>query len=151
MALVTYDVTASVVKKWIAQISTGNTTVPGTSDITGEWINLAAARVEDAMLEGGFVSSSVSSTDHPSAYYQLRHLVARLAAVYYVQSLGVPTDAGAAGAMVEATEKELASIANGRRIGELSNTDGPRGARLYLGDDSASDIDAHRAGFDDAL
>ena len=151
MALVTYGVTASVVLKWLNQIATGNSTLPGTTDITGEWINLAASEVEDAMLEGGFDSSAVDSTDEPAAYYLLRHLLARRAALYYAQASRISTNTDTATQMWEQTEELLKEIREGRRVGELYNATGNQVASLYTASDTTDDLDDYRACYDDVL
>lgn len=153
MALVTYDVTATTVLKWLAQLATGNATIPGTSDITDEWIQLAAAEVEDAMLEGGLSSASVAAATTPSAYYQLRHLVARLAALYYAEASALPVTDGLGEQWRADCKARLAEISSGRRVGELTATDGQQAARYYSGRDSTDEdtLDDNRATIDGAL
>jgi hypothetical protein len=151
VALVVYGVTAAVVLKWLAQLSASNAARPGTADITDEWIQLAAAEVEDALLEGGLSSTSVDSTTTPSAYYQLRHIVARLAALSYAQSIGLPTSEGIAAQWHDDLKAKLDDIRQGRRVGELSAADGPQAARFYGGDWTTSDLDAQRVCLDDEL
>jgi hypothetical protein len=154
MALVTYGVNATVVLKYLLQWDVSNSNRPGTTDIDtdGEYLLRAAADLEDAMLEGGFDSSGISSANQPSAYYQLRGCLAERTALYYAAALG--HSLGGEDILSEAWERnndKLDDISSGKRIGEVTVTDGPREAIFVHGDDTVSTLNETRAEYDDVL
>jgi len=151
MAQNTFDVTAAVVLKHLAQFSVTNVTLPGTNDITDEWIPLAAGEIEDAGQEGGFDFSEVDSTNEPDAYYILRHLLALRAALHYLAAAGHAVGEGLLKARWDKTEKKLDDIRSGRRVAQMTVTDGAQGLVFYHGTDSDDDLDDYRAQYDDPL
>ena len=152
MALVDFDVVAADVLEWMLQVSPGNANRPGTAAITSRFIPSAAADINDVLLEAGLSASSVSSVTTPIAWRQMHDLVARHAALLYSQSLGITiTEGSSAERMYQAVQAQIDSILAGRRVGELSNTTGPMGTRLHIGDDDSDSIDARRATMGDAL
>ena len=150
MTLVTYDVTAAIVLKHFPQWSISQATLPGSENITDEYINTAAANIEDAMLTGGFDSSIITSVAYPSAYYQLRYLVARLAALQYIYDIGV-YDAETMAKESARVRKKVQDIKEGKRLGEFERVDTEKLVQWSHADENSTDIDARRASMRDYL
>ena len=150
MALVTLDVTITDVLACLAQFSTSNTTKP-TANITSKWINLSAAKVNDAARHGGYPLSSVDSTDEPEAYYILQDLIAELAALIYLRKSGTFNNSKDAQGRWDEAENMLERLRRGDTIGELGPSNGARTCQLSLGDDSVDDLDDYRVTYDEEL
>ena len=145
MTLPTYDVTATIVQAYLAQLGGTSANLPGVANITALWIPQAAADVETAMRQGGLSSAAVTSATYPLAYQKLQDLVARAAGIKYMMSI---TNQAASKELAKADEKlkaELDEIVTGKRIGELTSSTGAQSGRMYLGNESSTVIDARRS------
>jgi len=151
MAINVFGVDSDQVMKYLPRWSVSNQTLPGDTDMT-HWIEVAAAEVYDALIEGGFTVASITAEDAPNAYKTVQHVVARRAAYHYVlanSNMNI-SDPNVKEIYVKSMHF-LNDFKSGKRICEISVAEGKQSGVFYHGTTSDADMVSERLDWTDEL
>ena len=154
MAVVDFGVVIADVQKYVAQWRGKNAPLSHETDITGEWIPVAASEINAAMLIGGLsITDANTSATYPVAYQICQHHVALRAALYFISALSnqdTDKDKGKSLNVKWKTSNDfIAGLKAGDQLGELTSTTGKNVAKFYHGTTSEAELDAARATFNE--
>lgn len=148
-----YGVGSSDVLAQLTQWQVSANTTPSISLIEdgGSCLMRAGAKVSTALLRGGFGEPTLSASVNPKAYWEIRGLIAELAAVYFCQGVLHLTDNLRIDDGMKRCNKQLQEISEGSQIGELTVTEGSESGQFYQGDYTDDQVDHNRFKFRDKM
>jgi hypothetical protein len=138
---------------WLLHYQVAGNALPEYDEIDqdGEFLDMAAADIQDALMQGGHAAGAGSdSSTYPVAYSRLRGALAERCALYFAEALG-GFDPDVFQSKWDRNNEKLDAFRSGRRVGELTVTDSRVQGQFEHGTMTSTTLDTYRFRISDEL